>query len=148
MSSLLIQLIPHNSPAYRDTILLRHKVLRAPLGLSFSAEELLAEKDHLHIATYIEGRLVGCLILVPLDDSTLKMRQVAVEPAEQGQGIGTRLVAYAEQLAIEKGYSRIELNARETAVRFYLDLAYEKTGDPFEEVGLPHVKMVKDWGEF
>jgi predicted GNAT family N-acyltransferase len=71
------------------------------------------------------------------------MRQVAVNDKSQRSGIGSRLVAYSEEYAREHGYETMELNARQTAVPFYLRLGYEITGDPFTEVGLPHRKMQK-----
>jgi ribosomal protein S18 acetylase RimI-like enzyme len=145
LSQLTIQLIQHGSQEYDRAVALRSEVLRRPLGLNFSKEELAAETDQLHVAAYVEGGLVACMILVMMDGKTLKMRQVAVDPEQQGKGIGTRLVSYAEELAIKKGYCRIELHARKTAVRFYEELAYEKTGEEFTEVTLPHFKMVKSW---
>jgi predicted GNAT family N-acyltransferase len=35
------------------------------------------------------------------------------------------------------------LNARDTAIPFYLHLGYELVGEPFVEVGIPHRKMRK-----
>jgi predicted GNAT family N-acyltransferase len=40
-------------------------------------------------------------------------------------------------------YTTIILNARETAVKFYISLGYEIYGEPFVEVTLPHRKMKK-----
>ena len=127
---------------------LRDAVLRRPLGLAFSAEELAAEKDSLHVACYRGRRLVGGLVLRPLGDGgeggkAVRMRQVAVEPAMQGQGIGTALVEYSEALARKLGYQRMVLHARDTAVPFYEKLGYFRLGEPFEEVKIPHWAMEK-----
>lgn len=139
------KIIEHNSPEYWQEVDLRYRVLRQPLGLEFKEEDLAAEADQIHMCAYHNGKLAGCLLLVIVDENTVKMRQVAVEPELQRQGIGQKLVSYAEYYAIENGYCRIELHARQTAVHFYLDLAYQIIGDPFLEVGIPHRKMVKDW---
>jgi predicted GNAT family N-acyltransferase len=53
------------------------------------------------------------------------------------------LVKYSEEYAISKGYLNIELNARESAVAFYKKLGYTVEGDVFEEVSIPHFRMVK-----
>lgn len=71
------------------------------------------------------------------------MRQVAVNKVWQRKGIGKMLVNFAEKLAKENGYKKIDLNSRITAVDFYLNLQYKKTGNEFTEVGIPHIKMFK-----
>jgi predicted GNAT family N-acyltransferase len=71
------------------------------------------------------------------------MRQVAVDDKQQNKGFGTELVETAEEFCREKGFTKIELNAREASVNFYLKLNYKIVGDPFIEVGIPHKKMIK-----
>jgi len=58
-----IREVAHGSPEYWDTVDLRDSVLREPLGLQYSAEEMETEKDSRHFAYYYEGRLVACLVL-------------------------------------------------------------------------------------
>lgn len=123
---------------------LRRHILRLPLGLDFTQEELDAEKGDTHIVATSADRVVGCLVMVPQTDTVVKMRQVAVEPDLQGKGIGERMVAASEVWAKGAGFTWIELNARDTAVDFYLRHHYRVVGDPFEEVTIPHRKMVKD----
>ncbi|MDB5033606.1 MAG: yjcF [Chlorobi bacterium] len=143
MTSFDIRLIAHRSPAYEETVALRDDILRKPLGLSFTPEQLGAEGGDYHLACYLDGALAGCLILTPVDDVALKMRQVAVAEEMQGRGVGRALVERSEEMAREKGFREIVLNARETAVPFYDRLRYERVGDRFEEVGIPHWKMRK-----
>lgn len=145
MSDLRIEIVPHGSAHYKASIALRHRVLREPLGLEFSEEELAKETDQIHVIASVDDALIGVLVLVPIGDKTYKMRQVAVAPDWQGKGIGTRLVSFCEEYAIRKGICRIELHARKEAVQFYTDLAYSTIGDEFVEVGIPHFKMEKSW---
>jgi predicted GNAT family N-acyltransferase len=72
------------------------------------------------------------------------MRQVAVDTAIQQQGIGKKLIAFAEKFAKENSVTHIECNARETAVPFYQKMKYEVVGAPFLEVGIPHFFMQKE----
>jgi N-acetylglutamate synthase-like GNAT family acetyltransferase len=132
------------SPEQLASIELRLRVLRWPLGLDFTPEQLAAEVHDLHLIALDNENLVACLVLTPQSSSVIKMRQVAVEPELQGKGVGTALVAFSERVAREKGYSRMVLHARDTAVPFYLRLDYEIEGEPFEEVTIPHRKMAKD----
>ena len=68
---------------------------------------------------------------------------MAVAPAHQGQHIGQRLLAYAEDVARAKGYELMVLHARESAVGFYEKSGFATTGEPFIDVTIPHRKMVK-----
>lgn len=135
--------VAHGSPAYWATVALRDSILRKPLGLDFSVEELEAEKDSHHLACHLGDRLMGCLVLRPSAGGDVQMRQVAVVAEFQGKGIGTALVEYSEALARKIGYRRMILHAREMAVPFYEKLGYGKTGDRFMEVMLPHWEMAK-----
>lgn len=136
------QLIP-GSEDYQRSVELRFDVLRKPLGLRFTAQELEAERVDFHLGCYRGGELAGCLILVPVADHRVKMRQVAVAAHAQRQGIGRALVACAEAFARAREFHEITLHARESAVPFYEKLDYQRCGDRFEEVGLPHWKMQK-----
>jgi predicted GNAT family N-acyltransferase len=132
------------TPEYDEAVNLRMEVLRRPLGLIYTPEQLAAEWNNLHLAAFDNsGRIVGYLNLTPENDTIVKMRQVAVAPSEQGKGVGTALVEDAEIRAGQLNFKEITLHARKTAVPFYLKLGYELLGNEFEEVSLPHFKMRK-----
>jgi len=137
--------IPHGSGLYAASVALRHEVLRLPLGMAFSAQELEDEKSSFHLGLTDEhsGEVWAVLILKPTENQTLKMRQVAVSPTHQGEGLGQLLVRKAELFAQEKGFEYLVLHARETAYRFYEKMNYTVEGECFEEVGLPHFRFVK-----
>jgi GNAT superfamily N-acetyltransferase len=138
-----VQLVEHNSPQYHETVKLRDEILRKPLGLKFEPGELEKEFSVFHIACYLDGALAGCLILQP-DGKSLKMRQVSVSERHQGTGIGRAMVEFSEKFARERGYNKITMHARDTAVPFYLKLGYSIEGEPFEEVTIPHRSMFKN----
>jgi ribosomal protein S18 acetylase RimI-like enzyme len=143
MTSRVVSEVEHGSPLYRECVALRLAVLRTPLGLSFTEDELQRESASLHLACHDGQNLVGCLALVPLPDGEIKMRQVAVAPETQGRGIGRSLVDASETLARHRGFTLMTLHARTTAVPFYERLGYETVGDEFEEVTVPHRAMQK-----
>jgi predicted N-acetyltransferase YhbS len=138
--------VEHDSSRYRDLVELRRRVLRMPLGLDFTARELAEEKEDIHIAAYLNGELVGCVALRPVDGShgaVVHLRQMAVDPGHQGRGLGAAIVAFAGEVAADTGAREIILHARETAVRFYEKAGYVATGEAFMEVTIPHRVMVK-----
>jgi uncharacterized protein YecE (DUF72 family)/N-acetylglutamate synthase-like GNAT family acetyltransferase len=144
--SLRCRAILHGSADYAATVELRNEVLRKPLGLLFSADQLQDEsKDH-HLACFKDGRLAACLVLTPLSESLARMRQVAVAPDCQRQGIGRALVMYAEGYAVEHGFREIMAHSRLSAFPFYAKLGYTRVGAPFTEVGIPHIEVRKRLG--
>jgi predicted GNAT family N-acyltransferase len=135
--------IDHGTSDYQKAIQLRHSILRAPLGLNFSQKDLEQEKEHIHIASFEEDDLLGCCMLTKVDDHTLQLRQMAVKDNLQRKGIGASIISFAENLAKDKGYRRIIMHARDTAIGFYEKFGYKVKGEKFNEVNLPHHVMEK-----
>ena len=130
-----------NSNLYHLEIELRDRLLRAPLGLTFSSEELAAESSELHFALVDDDHVRACAVIVPLSNDLAKLRQMAVHENYQRQGLGSSLIRQIEPALQQRGFQNIELNAREEAVNFYQRLGYQTAGDRFMEVGIGHWKM-------
>lgn len=139
-----IRPVAFGTPEYEATVELRREVLRRPLGLDFSPEQLAREADDVHFALLHGDEALACLVLTPQDGDILKMRQVAVREDLQGQGLGKQIVETSEVWALRQGFRSITLHAREAAVPFYLAQGYRVEGEPFVEVGIPHRAMVKE----
>lgn len=128
---------------YTQELALREAVLRIPLGLQIGAEDTEIDHEDFHLGAFIGDRLVACVLLRPLSQTLVKLRQMAVTPEFQGHGIGRDLVLFAEQFARDHRFVEIELAARAPVTDFYKKLGYEAIGDQFMVVGIPHFKMVK-----
>ena len=139
----IVKQIQYNSDNYHETVSLRDKILRKPLGLSFTQDYLEKEVNDIHLAVFLDGKIVGCLILTPLVNEQIQMRQVAVDSSLQKSGVGRLLVEASERLAKDLGFKELILHARETAIPFYLKLNYEIYGEPYTEVSIPHRNMKK-----
>ncbi|MBN2766806.1 MAG: GNAT family N-acetyltransferase [Paludibacteraceae bacterium] len=143
-SELVVKIIDYYSEAYQSELLLRNEVLRKPLGMNLFDEDLTRDSADIHIAAFIDNSIVGCMLLLPLNAGTLKMRQVAVAAVYQSKGIGITMVRFAEKHALSLGYTQIVLHARLAALNFYLKQNYQFFGEEFYEVGIPHRKMIKN----
>ncbi|MFM6984996.1 MAG: GNAT family N-acetyltransferase [Chitinophagaceae bacterium] len=144
--NLTCKLLDFNSDEHLQSIEIRRQILRLPIGLNFTKEELENEVDQFHFAVFDGKDMLGVLLLKQAVNGSfeiLKMRQVAVLESYQGKGAGQYMVQFAEQWASSVNCRLIELHARNTAVNFYLKMAYELIGDEFQEVGIPHFKMLK-----
>lgn len=144
LNSLTVKWVEFGTRAYYQTLAIRNQVLRKPLNLQFNRDNLLADKEDLHLGVFNQTECVACLIITRIDDTKIaKMRQVAVSEYYQGQGIGKIMVIEAEKRLRTQNYIEIQLHARENAIPFYLNLNYTLVGDWFTEVGIPHKKMIK-----
>ncbi len=139
-----IIIIEHGSKEYRKMIDLRLHLLRKPLGMSFTEKELEEEKNNILIGCFDDDKLEGCCMLVPKDKYMVQLRQMAVISGLQGKGIGRVLMQFAENIARDRGYKKLMMHARKTAIGFYEKLGYKKAGNEFMEVTIPHYEMEKD----
>jgi len=135
--------IDHGSNEYKQMVALRYSILREPLGMNFTAEELEKEKDHILIAAFEEEDMLGCCMLKKIDHHTLQLRQMAVKNNLQRKGIGASIISFAENISRDKGYRSIIMHARDTAIGFYEKFGYKVKGEPFTEINLPHHIMEK-----
>ncbi len=138
-----VKIIDYGTNEYRQMVDLRYNMLRKPLGLSFSKEELEREKEDILICLFDDDKLEGCCLLTEVAPKTFRLRQMAVISGLQGKGMGKVLMQFAENIARDRGYKRIMMHARKTAVGFYEKLGYIKTSDEFTEVNVPHYYMEK-----
>ena len=143
MNNLQCREYKFNSETYQVAITLREAVLRKPLGLLWSAHDFDAEETSFHIGAFLGNKLIGTLILRPRDEIILQMRQVAISPEYQSQGVGSEMVLFAEKFAIERGFISITAHARESALQFYKKLNYHVVSEKFMEVGIPHYEIIK-----
>jgi predicted GNAT family N-acyltransferase len=135
---------PLGSEAYRQSLLLREAVLRTPLGLHLSEEELKDDANRRHFCALSHGGVVGSVSLKPLNSETLQLRQMAVAEDRRRERIGAELLERAEAFARAEGFKRIVLNARLGAEGFYARFGYEASGEPFDENTIPHIRMSKE----
>jgi len=139
-----LKIIDHGSLEYRQMVDLRMEILRKPLGLNFSPEDLEKEKEDILIGAFDEDRILACCLLTREGDGLCRLRQMAVVNNQQGKGIGATLMNFAEIVARDKGYNIMSMHARKSAAGFYEKLGYLITSDEFQEVTIPHGVMQKN----
>lgn len=144
LTGMALKIIDHGTVEYRQMVKLRYDILRKPLGLTFTEQELEEEKDNLLIAAFEEERILGCCMLIEEKPGLARLRQMAVLNDLQGKGIGRALMNFAENIARDRGYRSICMHARSNAVGFYEKVGYRVKGDQFMEVTIVHYLMEKD----
>jgi GNAT superfamily N-acetyltransferase len=131
---------------------LRSEVLRdgRAQGVSVPTDDL---PETFHLGAVENGEIVGTSTYFPAVcphqpevNNAYMLRFMAVSPAYQGQGIGASLINRAVELLRERGVELLWANARDTALRFYLDHGFnEIPGSSFvhESSGMPHTVVVR-----
>jgi len=138
-----LKIIDHGSREYQQMVQLRNDILRKPLKLTLTPEELAKEKDEILIGAFEEEKMLGCCMLIIVDPSTVRLRQMAVLNNLQGKGIGRALMQFAENIARDRGFKKMIMHARKSAAGFYEKLGYQVCSEEFLELTLPHYEMEK-----
>jgi GNAT superfamily N-acetyltransferase len=97
------------------------------------------------VAATLEGRLVGCAYVRPLDADTADLGLISAAPDQWGSGVGRELVRAAEELMRSRGVATMQLELlvpkgsvhpqKERLRSWYTRLGYEVVRTaPFEEV--------------
>ena len=122
---------------------LRLEVLLQPIGLTEQYINDEQEKGDFLIGAFEGEQMVGCCVLTPKEHGSIQLRQMAVGKSVQGKGIGAAIVAFAEKLAAEKGFSLLLMHARNEVMEFYAKSGYQVEGTEFVEAGIGHHRMQK-----
>lgn len=139
-----LKIIDHGTKEYQQMIKLREEILRKPLGLGFTKDELEKEKENMLIGAFEDEEMLGCCMMVEEKPGTLRLRQMAVLNNLQGKGIGRALTIFAENLARDRGFKIISMHARKNVVGFYEKMGYQVTSPEFIEITIPHFVMEKE----
>jgi len=139
-----LKIIDYGTHEYRLMLKLREDLLRKPLGISFTKEELEREKQDVLIGAFDDDDILGCCMLVEMEPGVVRLRQLAVLNNLQGKGVGTAILQFSENLARDLGYKKITMHARKHTVDFFEKLGYQTVGEEFIEITIPHFEMHKE----
>ena len=144
MESIQFMVTPFGSDLYKNSIILRDELLRKPLNLKFNEKDVEQDKKDIHIVGFYPNspnKVICVCILSDKGSNIYKLRQVSVANGFQKQGLGTKMVRFAESTAKNMGGVKLMASSREYAKLFYKKLGYDIGTEVYEEVGIPHVKV-------
>lgn len=103
-----------------------------------------------HLGAFRGGRLLGVVTGFPEDAPghpgvpAQRFRFMAVEPSEQGVGVGRALMAEVIDRARRRGDRLLWANGRDSALDFYTRLGFEAVGQSFVDTlsQLPHTVVL------
>ena len=97
-----------------------------------------------HVVVFDEGcRCVGTGRAVRLDSRTCQVGRMAVVKEVRRHGVGALVLEALERIATMRGLKEIVVHSQLPAEPFYRRQGYLRSGDVFQEQGVPHVLMRK-----
>jgi len=136
-----IQQIDINHPLYQEERELRNEVLLRPIGLSDHAWEM-NDTISWHFVAIQNNSVIGCVVLKPTrEEEIAQLMQMAVKQDHQKKGVGKMLVKKIIEFSCNLNLKKVICHSREYAVPFYKKMGFTCFGEPYEEVGLPHINM-------
>lgn len=101
-----------------------------------------ADKTAVHAVAWNRlGRAVATGRLLPADGGSSKMGRMAVARVLRGSDLGSGIANALLEQARRRGDREIMLHAQRSAEGFYRRLGFAERGEPFDEVGIPHIEM-------
>jgi YbgC/YbaW family acyl-CoA thioester hydrolase len=104
------------------------------------------EMDAVSLHALVRNRMglpVATGRLLPARDGVAKIGRMAVKKVLRGEGLGAQVLHALTAKARERGDRAIELSAQCSAEAFYRMLGFQAVGEPYDEVGIAHVCMVR-----
>ena len=139
-----IRTVEYNSVEYVEMVELRNTVLLEPIGFPYLEEDFEQDEESIFCGMFDQGEIIGCCVLSPLDEEDhVRLRQMAIVDQRQHQGLGSKIIAFAEGVAKEHDFKEIHLIAQCRAEGFYKNNGYQAYGEVFMDAGVEHIMMKK-----
>lgn len=103
------------------------------------------DEDAVHAVALVDDEVVGTgRLLTDEGEETCRIGRMAVRQDLRRHGIGDRILATLEEVAGQRGFAQVLLNAQTYVKDFYAQAGYREQGEIFLEAGIEHVAMTKD----
>ncbi len=135
--------IDFGSEFYKQSLQLREKILRAPIGMVLRPEDVEGEETQYHFAAIVENQVRGTLVFKSVDTTRAKLRQMAICDTLQGKGVGRNIVEIGEDFLRAHGFEHVSMTARIAASEFYKKLGYKPMKQDAPSFTVPIINMEK-----
>ena len=109
---------------------IRSKVLRNGLDPKMCTFDGDTRENSIHIGAFNKNKIIGGVSLIKNnckinnEKKCFQLRGLCVYDKFQNHGIGTQVISKIENIITKKNTKYIWMNARESAIKFYLNLGY------------------------
>ncbi|MBE9010865.1 GNAT family N-acetyltransferase [Pseudanabaenaceae cyanobacterium LEGE 13415] len=126
---------------FQNIVAIRTSVFQDEQGVDSALEFDGLDESATHFLAYEGDRAIGTARVRFLDVHTAKLERVAVLADRRKYGIGRKIVETALEFLANKNISDLRIHAQISVVAFYQKLGFVAEGEPFDEAGIPHIKM-------
>lgn len=141
---LIFKIIKYASKEYQKTLHLRDEVMRKPLGLRLSEEDIKYDYKRIHIGGYCGNELIcGCSLRI-IHKKIAHIYSVFVKQKFQNKGIGQQMMVFIENFTKSQGVIRLYVEGRKSAKYFYLKCGFLPCGNEYTDMNILHQDMRKD----
>ena len=124
---------------------IRNKVLRKSAGIKYCKFEGDENETSIHLAVFKDDLIIGGVSLIENNSiklnskNSIQLRGMCVYDKFQKQNVGLSLLNKAEELSKAKNFEYIWMNARKSALKFYLKKGYINNFESFNinNIGKP-----------
>ncbi len=131
----------------RDAGVIRTRVFVQEQRIPAELEWDEADASALHAVVYnrLDQPVATGRLLQPRPGQA-QIGRVAVHEVLRGGGAGQQVMQALMDAARQRGDAEVMLHAQRSAENFYARLGFVPRGEPFEEVGIPHIEMAATLG--
>ena len=122
---------------------IRREVFCVEQGVSEELEIDGKDAECRHFLLRLDGQAVGTARVRPLEPGVAKIERVAILARHRGGGLGSALMRHLMRQLDDAGCATALLHAQAHSETFYRALGFATEGAPFEEAGIPHVRMTR-----
>jgi YbgC/YbaW family acyl-CoA thioester hydrolase len=130
-----------------DAAVVRTQVFVQEQGIPLEMEWDEADQTAIHAVAYNGlGQPVATGRLLQHEAGTGRIGRMAVSRVLRGAKLGRELLQALMAAARERGDTAVLLHAQRSAQGFYARFGFAPRGEPFDEVDIPHIEMVRSLG--
>ena len=140
------EIFEYSSKQYLKSLFLRNEGLRKEFNLNVFRENLEDEKDDINLGVFHNGQIIGTLGIRNMDGNTAQLTNIVVDREYRKNGLGVKMIEFAEEICKTLGYSKLFLKAREKVVGFYEsnDFILDSEGYKLAPTNTIHYNMTKN----
>jgi len=99
------------------------------------------DSEALHMVVKERDKVIGTARVLFLADNQAKLERMAILKPFRRRGIGRRIISFVIEELRNRQIKQVALHAQYPVVVFYESCGFEKSGSPFWEAGIEHIKM-------
>jgi YbgC/YbaW family acyl-CoA thioester hydrolase len=128
----------------KDAGSVRTEVFVQEQGIAREDEWDEADKTAVHVVIYNQlGQPLATGRLLTYQAGVSKIGRMAVKRVLRGSRLGRQVLDALMTVAQERDDQEVVLHAQRSAADFYKRCGFAERGEPFDEVGIPHIEMFK-----